>query len=89
MFMIRLSYLYYSYTWKNGLRIEVGPCVLDLKILWQLYNLEMLLYFPRFSIYHQISNIRHTLGSKKIVDHSDVVGASPVGAAPTTSSFST
>ena len=25
----------------------------------------------------------------KIVDHSDVVGASPVGAAPTTSSFST
>ena len=28
-----------------------------------------------------------TLGSK-IVDYSDVVGASPVGAAPTTSSFS-
>ena len=25
----------------------------------------------------------------KIVDHSDVVGATPVGAAPTTSSFST
>ena len=25
----------------------------------------------------------------KIVDHSDVVGASPFGAAPTTSSFST
>ena len=25
----------------------------------------------------------------KIVDHSDVVGASPVGATPTTSSFST
>ena len=25
----------------------------------------------------------------KIADHSDVVGASPVGAAPTTSSFST
>ena len=25
----------------------------------------------------------------KIVDHSDVVGASPVGTAPTTSSFST
>ena len=34
------------------------------------------------------SNIRRTLGNK-IVDHSDVVGASPVGAAPTTSSFST
>ena len=29
------------------------------------------------------------LAGNKIVDHSDVVGASPVGAAPTTSSFST
>ena len=33
-------------------------------------------------------NINRTLGNK-IVDHSDVVGASPVGAAPTTSPFST
>ena len=33
--------------------------------------------------------IRRTLAGYKIVDHSDVVGASPVGAAPTTSSFST
>ena len=40
-------------------------------------------------IYHQISNISHTLVGNKIVYHSDVVGASPVGAAPTTSSFST
>ena len=39
------------------------------------------------SAYRQVSNISHTLGSK-IVDNSDVVGASPVGAAPTTSSFS-
>ena len=39
--------------------------------------------------YGQISNIRRTLLGNKIVDHSDVVGASPVGAAPTTSSFST
>ena len=31
----------------------------------------------------------HLLVGKKIVDHSDVVGASPVGAAPTTSSFPT
>ena len=37
----------------------------------------------------QVSNIKHTLVGNKIVDHSDVVGASPVGAAPTTSSFST
>ena len=39
--------------------------------------------------YRQVSNIRRTLAGNKIVDHSDVVGASPVGAAPTTSSFST
>ena len=37
----------------------------------------------------QVSNIRRTLVGNKIDDHSDVVGASPVGAAPTTSSFST
>ena len=36
--------------------------------------------------YLQTSNISHTLGSK-IVDHPDVVGASPVSTAPTTSSF--
>ena len=36
-------------------------------------------------------NKRRTLAGNKIpiVDHSDVVEASPVGAAPTTSSFST
>ena len=39
--------------------------------------------------YRKISNISRTLLGNKIVDHSDVVGASPVGAAPTTSSFST
>ena len=39
--------------------------------------------------YCKTSNISHTLVGNKIVDHSDVVGASPVGAAPTTSSFST
>ena len=43
------------------------------------------------SDYRQISseNSEHTLMSNKIVDHSDVVGASHIGAAPTTSSFST
>ena len=40
-------------------------------------------------IYRKVSNISRTLVGNKIVDHSDVVGASPVGAAPTTSSFST
>ena len=37
----------------------------------------------------QTSNIKRTLVGNKIVDHSDVVGASPVGAAPTMSSFPT
>ena len=40
-------------------------------------------------IYRQVSNISRTLAGYKIVDHSDVVAASPVGAAPTTSSFLT
>ena len=45
---------------------------------------------PKFdSDYRQVSNIRRTLVGNNIFDHSDVVGASPVGAAPTTSSFST
>ena len=41
------------------------------------------------SDYFQTSNVSHTLVHNKIVDDSDVVGASPVGAAPATSSFST
>ena len=40
-------------------------------------------------MYRQVSNIRRILEGNKIVDHSDVVGASPVGAAPTTSSLLT
>ena len=41
------------------------------------------------SKYRQVSNIRRTLEGNKIVDHSDVVGASPVVAAPSIPSFST
>ena len=40
-------------------------------------------------VYRKTSNINRTLVGNKIVDNSDVVGASPVGAAPTTSLFST
>ena len=42
-----------------------------------------------YNHYRKTYNIRRTLVGNKIVDHSDVVGASPVGAPPTTSSFST
>ena len=44
---------------------------------------------PQTTKYRQVSNIRRTLPGNEFVDHSDAVGASPVGAAPTTSSFST
>ena len=39
--------------------------------------------------YRKTSNISRTFVGNNIVDNSDVVGASPVGAAPTTSEFST
>ena len=39
--------------------------------------------------YRQAFNISSTFVANKFVDHSEVVGASPLGAAPTTSSFST
>ena len=39
--------------------------------------------------YRQTSNTSRTLVGNKIADHSDVVGAGPDGAAPSTSSFST
>ena len=40
-------------------------------------------------IYCRTSNIIGTIVGNKIVDHSDLIEASPVGTAPTTSSFST
>ena len=52
-------------------------------------NSCIILYIMISSGYRKTSNIRGTIVGNKIVDHSDVVGASPVGAAPTTSSFST
>ena len=44
---------------------------------------------PSQSYYPQNSNIIGTLVENKIVYHSDVIGASPVAATPTMSSFST
>ena len=39
-------------------------------------------------LYRQILNASRTLVGNNLVDHSEVVGASPVRAAPTMSSFS-
>ena len=55
--------------------------------LWPLCAWSYTLY-PK-GLYRWLSNMRRTLIGNKIVHHSDVVRASPVGAAPTTSSFST
>ena len=49
----------------------------------QIWNGHLNLY-----THPQISNIKRTLVGNQIVDHSDVVGASPVGAVPSTSSLS-
>ena len=48
-----------------------------------------IMVWHRADNYRKTSNIRRTLAGNKIVEQSDVVGVSPVGAAPTTSSFST
>ena len=48
----------------------------------------ILSYLP-LKYYRKTSGISRAFVGNKIVDNSDVVGASPVGAAPTTSSFST
>ena len=58
----------------------------NMTVIHKMYNfLDQISPF----IYRQVTNISRTLVGYKIVDHSDVVGASPVGAAPNTSSFST
>ena len=67
---------------------EVWGVFCDFKIRSASHNSPITVWLGRKN-YHKVSNIRRTLEGYKIVDHSDVVGASPVGAAPTTSSFST
>ena len=68
--------------WKKNEKEELHHCLLHLDLSF--YHLHSW----TSKMYRKTSNISHTLGNK-IVDQSDVVGASPVGAAPTTSSFST
>ena len=62
----------------------------DIPIWWALILFRMRTWLQHIMRhYRKTSNISRTLVGNKIVDNSDVVGASPVGAAPTTSSFST
>ena len=57
----------------------ICSCV-DIRVMWGI----MVCSWAQNLAYLQISNISCTLVGNKIVDHSDVVGASPVGAVPTT-----
>ena len=71
--------------------------VFDLTHFWNLAGDTEVIYLPPDltlfylvgNIYLYTSNISPILVANKNVDHSDVVGASFVGAAQTTSSFST
>ena len=71
-------------TWKFGHRIKLSYQHIFFSPFYRAY-----FWLNTFYEYRQVSNISRTLVGNKIVDHSDVVGASPVGAAPITSSFST
>ena len=62
-----------------------GPHSLPSKVNYGVSSMRRL----KKNDYRKTSNISRTLVGNKTVDNSDVVGASPVGAAPTTSSFST
>ena len=56
---------------------------------FDLYRFQFVWILKPVPTYCQTSNISGTFVGNEIVGHSDVVGASPVSAAPTTSSFST
>ena len=68
--------------WKHGSRGSAYPCSGQENTHWGAVP-------GLWGKYRQTSNISHTWVGNEIADHSDVIGASPVGAAPTTSSFST
>ena len=81
-----------KFPFQNYGQIEyIVDAVLTLDRLHTLQGLNFIFHQSNIgpNMYCQVSNIRRKLVGNKIVDHSDVVGASPVGAAPTTSSFST
>ena len=70
-------------------RFHYAPTILTPLMFCQREQQQSRFYISLCRSYRQVPNIRRTLVGNQIVDHSDVVGASPVGAAPTTSSFST
>ena len=80
----RNTYTVRHHIWHNLYISSIFSIQTNLR-LKQWYCLAVQIYDD----YRQTSNISRTLIGDIIVDNSDVVGASPVGAAPTTSSIST
>ena len=81
------EYIIYKYVKQKGAKywpLWSEPC----QYTWGRHCLGHTL-IAYWSHYHKTSNMRGTLVGNIIVDHSDVVGTSPVSAAPTTSSFLT
>ena len=74
-------YWHYRHIWIN--------LTLSVYHKWLYFVCATSVCYWQIDITRLVSNIRRTLVGNKIVDHSYVVGASPIGAAPTTSSFST
>ena len=84
--ILRLSFNYAFYAAYMDLDVQKTECTFyPIAIDLKRNGLQWIVIL----MYQETSNISRTLVGTKIVDHSDVVGASPVGAAPTTSSFST
>ena len=67
--------------------LQVVPCGLQQKHIELMCWGRAAVAYLDYITYLQTSNISHTLVSNKIVDHSDVVGTSSVGAASTSPSF--
>ena len=87
--MVSAVWVLYSYIWVINNFIAYSTATYIRGLMRVLLSQDYLRIISSKSDYRKTSNIRRTLAGNKIVDHSDVVGASPVGAAPTTSSFST
>ena len=66
--------------------MNMGKVDLNLNAEKSIANISVHKFYSLHT-YRQISNIIPTWVDNKIVDHSDIVRASPVGAAPTKSSF--
>ena len=99
IYLLKVFGLSWNSTFNNGIFFVSNFREHDIAVL--VYNTEIVaseLYRGHHSShswriitinYRQTSNIKRTLVGNEIVNHSDVIGASPLGAAPTTYSFST